>query len=832
MSDATPRHERTKEIFLAAIQLDVARRPEFLEEACGGDAGLRLEVEELLLGHVSSDDFLKTPILGEERSLMDLIGVDAEVMEIPEHVGEYRVLERLGTGGMGIVYLARQESPRREVALKVIRPALISPRALKRFEYEAELLGRLSHEGIARVYEAGTASSGEELVPYFAMEFVEGASLLEHARKSKLDVPAKIELVIQVAEAVHHAHQKGVVHRDLKPVNILVTPEGQPKILDFGVARATDGDLKASRPETAAGQLLGTVSYMSPEQASGDSSRLDARADVYALGVIAFELLTGELPHELSGKSLPEATRWITEHPPRRLRSVKSELPRDLDLVLHVALDPDPGRRYPSAHALASDLRRWLRHEPVSARPASLLYLLRKFVRRNRVGVGAFLVASLGLLGWAYGMWRARTGEHEAELARRTAESEAQGAREMFDIWLATFDKQAPGEGVTIPMLESLEETIAGLETSYEDRPELAGELHLTIGYTFLRFGEFDKALDRIQRGVAAYTRAFGENHEETLNARVNMANAHAGMRDAEAAISLLREVRARALEHLGPEHRVTIFSAGRLGSMLAMAGELREARAITEEALEVQIEHFGEDDLNTLSSRYTLAGLLRREGEFELALSQVDSVVAAFPADELFLPPPGLKWGAQAAKARILSHMDRTSEALAIQSELVDGQAALYGDHDHPSVLLARESVAQLKAELGLLEEAISETRELRAISVEGRGERHVDSMRLGHALARLLFRTGEDDDEGEELLTRIVELGDGGGRPGADVVDYNLLLGRHLMRKGRYEEARPRFYRALEVADLVFPEGSRVHARIQEHIDRLDELPVSAED
>ena len=827
MSGAPHRHERTKEVFLAAIELDVASRPEFLEEACGQDATLRLQVEELLLGHASSDDFLETPLLGEERSLMDLIGAGNAVAEVPENVGEYQVLERLGIGGMGIVYLAQQRSPKREVALKVIRPGVTSSTTLKRFQYEAELLGRLSHEGIARVYEAGTAQSEGVLVPFFAMEYVEGVGLLEHAEASALGVAERLGLVVEVAEAVHHAHQKGVVHRDLKPANILVTPGGHPKVLDFGVARATDGDLQASRPETAADQLLGTVSYMSPEQASGDASRLDARADVYAMGVIAFQLLTGELPHDLSGKSLPEAARFITETPPRRLSSVQSDLPSDLELVIHVALDQDPVRRYQSAEAFAADLKRWLRHEPVSARPASSLYLFRKFIRRNRAGVLAAVVAVLSLIGWSYGMWSARVQEHQAELARRSAESEAQGAREMFDIWLATFEGQAPGEGVTIPMLETLEETITGLEVRYRDRPELAGELHLTIGYTFLRFGDYDKALERIQRGVAAYTRAYGEGHEETLNARANMANAYAGMRDAGAAVALLRDVRARALESLGPENRVSIFAAGRLGSMLAMAGELGEARALTEETLEVLRDRFGESDLKTLSTRYTLANLIRREGELELALEEIGSVLSAFEDEELFARQPGLKWGAMAEKARVLSQMDRATEALAIQVELARGQAELYGDTEHPAVLLAREEIAQIKGKLGLLDEAISETRELLRVSVAKRGETHGDSMRLSHALARLLFRTGEDDDEGEELITKVVEIGErDGGRINADFVEYNLLLGRHLLRRERYEEARPRFLRALEVADQVYPQGSKVHERVQEHIDFTDEV------
>ena len=826
MSGDGKRRERTKELFLAAIRLELGERASFLEEACAEDAQLRLEVEELLLGHASSDDFLATPILGEERSLMQLLGEEVDRVDIPDHIGDYQVLERLGAGGMGIVYLARQKQPRREVALKVIRPGMASARALRRFEYEAELLGRLSHEGIARIHEAGTASSAGELVPFFAMERVVGAPLLEHAEREGLDERQRMALVAEIAEAVHHAHQKGVVHRDLKPANILVTPEGRPKVLDFGVARATDGDLQAARPETAVDQLVGTLAYMSPEQACGDSSRLDARADVYALGVIAFQLLTGTLPHDLSGKTVPEAVLCLTEEPPTKLSSLLPRVHADLELVLSVALEPDPARRYPSAHALAADLRRWLAHEPVAARPASPGYLLARFLRRNRLGVAAALVATLGLAGWAHGLWRARTVEHEAELARQSAESEAQGAREMFEIWLATFDGQDPGAGVTTPMLERLEETVAGIEARYQDRPELAGELHLTIGYTFLRFGEYERALERMERGVAAYTRAFGANHGETLNARANQANAHIGLRDAKSAVALLRDVHARALEHLGRDHRVTRFALGRLGSVLAMAGELAEAREITEEALAGLAASLGEDDLQTLSMRYTLASLLRAEGSTDEAMEQLAAVLAAFEDEALFARQPGLKWGAMGELARLLVSQERFQEALELNEQLVEEQSEQYGSREHPTVLLAREQVATLEAELGELESAIAELRELRQVSLTLRGEEHTDSMRLAHTLARFLLRTGADDGEAEELLKRIIELGDRPEGPArADAVEYHLLLGRHLLRKERLTEARPHFERALEVAELVFPGGSRVHERAREHLELVDE-------
>ena len=833
VSGAGDRHAQVKRAFLAALELDLAERARYLEEVCGEDAALRLEVEELLLAHVSSDDFLKTPVLGEERSLMELLGEDLEVLEVPEQVGEYQVLERLGAGGMGVVYLARQKSPRREVALKVIRAGVSSPRALRRFEYEAELLGRLSHDGIAKIFEAGTAVAGEELVPFFAMERVVGSDLVEYAEAQGLPVEERMQLLVEVARAVHHAHQKGVVHRDLKPANILVTDEGLPKVLDFGVARATDGDLSAAQPETAADQLIGTLAYMSPEQAAGDTDKLDARADVYSLGVIAFQLLTGELPHDLKGMSIAEAARSISELSPRRLKGSRPDLPVDLDLIVGVALEPDPTRRYPSADALAGDLERWLRHEPVAARPASAGYLLNRFVRRHRVGVGAALVAALGLFGWSYGMWKAKAEEHKAELAQRAAESEAQGAREMFEIWLETFEGQAPGEGVTVPMLKRLEETVSGLEERYAERPELAGELHLTIGYTLLRFGDFERALDRIRRGAEAYALAFGEDHEQTLNARANMASAYAGMRDADSAVTLLRDVRARALTSLGEDHQVSRFALSRLGAMLAVAGQLAEARVITEESLRELRGSLGDSDLKTLSARFTLGGLLRREGELDEAMGHIEAVVEAFQDEELFKRQPSLKWSAMGEQARIMSDLGRPAEALSVHSALVEEQARQYGSRDHPTVLVSREEVAKLKADMGSHEEAILELRSLRELSARTRGEWHPETTRLGHSLARLLFLSGIDDAEGEGILRGILDhVAESAGAPRVDHVEHNLLLGRHLIRKERYQEARSRVAAALELAAQLFPDGSKAYQRVQRHMDMVNEALGGVED
>ncbi len=322
-----------------------------------------------------------------------------EVRSTPERIGPYRVIRLLGEGGMGAVYEAEQDQPRRRVALKVIKAAWASPELLKRFERESQALGRLHHAGIAQVYQAGSAQTGFGVQPFFAMELIDGKPLVDYADDHGLHAPQRLHLMIQVCEAVEHAHQRGIIHRDLKPGNILVDESGQPKILDFGLARATDSDAQATR-QTDMGQLLGTLAYMSPEQVLADPLALDTRSDVYALGVILYELLAGKLPYTLS-RHLHEAVRTIQETDPAPLSVVSRVYRGDIETIVAKALEKDKGRRYTSAAELGADLRRHLQDEPIVARPASTSYQLAKFAKRNRILVGGIAAVMLVLAAGA-----------------------------------------------------------------------------------------------------------------------------------------------------------------------------------------------------------------------------------------------------------------------------------------------------------------------------------------------------------------------------------------------------------------------------------------------
>lgn len=328
---------------------------------------------------------------------------------IPAFIGPYRIIRLLGEGGMGAVYEAEQETPRRTIALKIIKPGLASGEFQRRFEQEAQALGRLQHPGIAQIYEAGTAETGWGVQPYFAMEFIRGETLRKYVRDRQLTTARRLELMVKVCEAVHHAHQRGLIHRDLKPGNIVVDETGQPKILDFGVARVTDSDMEATR-QTDLGQLVGTLAYMSPEQVLADPGELDTRSDVYALGVILYELLAGHLPYDISHARIHEAVETIRKTDPASLSSIQRIYRGDIETIVAKALEKDKERRYASAAELAEDIQRHLTHQPIRARPPRASYKLQKFYRRHKAGVIGTATALLLAAASAVVTYRGATG--------------------------------------------------------------------------------------------------------------------------------------------------------------------------------------------------------------------------------------------------------------------------------------------------------------------------------------------------------------------------------------------------------------------------------------
>jgi eukaryotic-like serine/threonine-protein kinase len=431
--------QAAEEIFLALLEVPAGERESALASRCAGDGALLAEVRSLLAHHRSDSDFL-------DPAEIQAAAPRQASLSPGDRLGAYTILGQLGSGGMGNVYIARQGRPARTVALKVIRRELATPGMLRRFEREAELLGRLQHPGIAQIYEAGTIAGADGgQTPFIAMELIGGPNLAAYAREERLDTRARLELVIRICEAVEHAHERGIIHRDLKPANILVDERGQPKVLDFGVARALqDGGEPGERLHptlhTGQGQLIGTIGYMSPEQLIGHPADVDTRSDVYALGVILFELITQRLPHQLHDKPLPEIARILRDEPAPRLGSVIRGMRGDLEAIVAAALQRDRTRRYHSAEALADDLRRFLAGVPIAARSApALAHLTRRLQRyRGAVAAGGVVLAVTAMLA-AYA-WRASERSRRLAIAEARARIAADEAADSLAAQLAASD--------------------------------------------------------------------------------------------------------------------------------------------------------------------------------------------------------------------------------------------------------------------------------------------------------------------------------------------------------------------------------------------------------
>ena len=416
--------QRIKQIFREVVALAPEDRSGFLDSACEGDRLIRAEVDKLLEVAGEEDSFLERPAIDPRpagSSDSDLVGT---------RIGRYRIERLISSGGMGTVYQAIQDHPRRAVAIKVLKDAILSQSILRRFEYEAQILARLKHPGIAQVIEAGSFARGGDSregvgsqLPYLVMELIpEALSITDYARRKELEIGERFGLFIQACGAVHHGHQNGIIHRDLKPSNMLVDSRGQVKIIDYGVARATDSDIAVTTAHTQVGELIGTLQYMSPEQCEADPHNIDIRSDIYALGVVLYELICGELPYDVRKASLIEATRLIREEQPKKPSTVNRILRGDIETIALKALEKERSRRYQTVADFKEDIERHLAGEVILARPAGPATRIWKRARRNPVLSAALLVAVLAVLTVAVVIpWNIAATESEKSRIEKSA---------------------------------------------------------------------------------------------------------------------------------------------------------------------------------------------------------------------------------------------------------------------------------------------------------------------------------------------------------------------------------------------------------------------------
>ncbi|MFG0329343.1 MAG: tetratricopeptide repeat protein [Phycisphaerales bacterium] len=585
-------YARAKEIFLELVDRSPAERRARLEMLGARDPELRRCIEALLDQDAAAEQ--------EERRTHDpLIG---------RVIGGYHIRTAIASGGMGTVYEATQEHPKRVVALKVMRAGIASRSALRRFQYEAEILGRLKHPGVAQIFEAGVhydespREDGEGL-PYFVMEYIAGAqTIVEYVQSKKLTTRARLELFAQVCDAVECGHRQGIIHRDLKPANILVDSSGRVKVIDFGVARATDSDLAITTMQTNLGQLVGTVQYMSPEQCAGDPHDLDIRSDVYSLGVTLYEVLTNRPPYDLRDASVVQATRRITDAEAPRPSSIDRSLRGDIETIVMKALEKSRDRRYQSAAALGDDIRRYLRHEPIEARPPSAAYHLSKFARRHRALVTGAVAAAIALVVTLIAL---SVGYREAEAGR----AEAEAVTAFLESMLASVNPEELGREVLV--VDVLDESAASLGSSFADRPAVEGRMRHTVGSTYRALGAYPAAQTQLERALELRRSELGDRDPATLATLNELATAHFYQQRYDDAERLFREAFDGRRATLGTEHRDTFESMHDLAVTLRDAGRADEAEPMLRDAVAGLTRVSGPDDPYTLRARNNLGVLL-----------------------------------------------------------------------------------------------------------------------------------------------------------------------------------------------------------------------------
>jgi eukaryotic-like serine/threonine-protein kinase len=539
---------------------------------------------------------------------------------LPASIGRYRILRLLGEGGMGAVYEAAQDFPRRTVALKVIRAGYASAEMLRRFENEAQALGRLQHPGIAQIYEAGSADTPFGRQPYFAMELVQGQTLTAYCEEHRLSVPQRLELTIKICEAVQHAHQRGLIHRDLKPANILVDESGQPRILDFGVARLTDSGAQATS-RTDIGQLVGTLAYMSPEQVLGNPEEIDTRSDVYALGVILYELLAGKGPYRL-GRELHEAVRTIREEEPTTLSSVNRTYRGDIETIVGKALEKDKTRRYGSAAELAADIRRYLGDEPITARPPSTSYQLQKFARRHKaLVISAAAVLVVVVAGVVASTWEAVQARRAEARARRES-AIAQAVNDFLQNDLlgqaSAFNQAKPDPNITVRTV--LDRAAQGIRGKFEKQPEVDAAIRDTIGNTYDQLGLYPEAEKQLEPALELSRRALGPDNPQTLRIMSDLMWLKERQGKYAQAEALGIETLEKDRRALGPEHASTLTSMNRLALAYSQEGKYPQAEALLSQTLAIQRRLLGPEHPDTLKSTNTLAIVDLDEGKYAQA--------------------------------------------------------------------------------------------------------------------------------------------------------------------------------------------------------------------
>jgi eukaryotic-like serine/threonine-protein kinase len=803
-------------LFAAAIEKSSAdERQAFLEGACAGNDALRKRVERLLAADQHSSGILEhAPDAGLPKDWQPPLADDRVF------AGRFKLREKLGEGGMGEVWVADQTQPvRRRVALKIVRTGADSARMLARFDQERQALALMDHPNIAKVFDAGIDSVDEDQQsgvkdqglsgpnpnadsgrlspwagrPYVVMELIKGVSITQYCDKAKLVPRARLELFIQVCHAVQHAHQKGIIHRDLKPSNILVgLYDGKPvpKVIDFGIAKATGPRLTEQTIYTEVGVLVGTLEYMSPEQAERNNLDIDTRSDVYALGVVLYELLTGTTP--LQRKRTKDAGLWDLlrmireEEPPRpsaRLTTTE-EMPSiaanrglepkklngllrgELDWIVMKCLEKDRARRYETASGLAMDLKRYLADLPVEASPPSAGYRFKKFLRRHKrpvlVASIIFVLLVAGIVGTTLGLKLASDRLAQVEAEKQRADEERSIAKAVDDFLQkdlldqADIGNQAAGNerNRNITVRELLDRAAQGLETRFAGQERTEAAIRLTVGRAYQAVGAYPTAQKHMERAVAIRQAKLGPGHPETLEGMENLAGLYSVRGEYGEAQRLYEQVLKTRRADNGDNNANTLQSMNDLGLLFLLRGMFEKAEPLLQAALDGRRAKLGPDHLETLESTRNLARLYSSRNQFH--------------------------------------------KAEPLHKQALDGLRAKLGA-DHPRTIVAMHNMAEPYIKWGRYEEAESTFTELVAVRRTKLGPDHPETLAAMHDLA-VVYELRRDYEKAESLFKQVLARRRAtleSGHP--DMFATMQQLASVYLLQGQYKEAEPLFKDAL---------------------------------
>jgi eukaryotic-like serine/threonine-protein kinase len=805
-----PDPQKARELFLHAVgKLPPERWEEFVAEGCGGDAELNRHVSHLLQVHRDAGSFLESPAVafgdtGGERTSTDRPAGNSHDQSPAQPgtvIGPYKLLQPIGEGGMGTVYMAEQVQPvRRTVALKLIKAGMDSRLVLARFGAERQALALMDHPSIAKVLDAGATAEGR---PYFVMELVKGIPITKFCDERQLTLRERLELAIPVCQAVQHAHQKGIIHRDLKPSNVLIAlydDKPVPKVIDFGVAKATGPRLTDQTLYTEFGAVVGTLEYMSPEQAQLNQLDIDTRSDIYSLGVLLYELLTGSTPLDrkrFKETAFLEVLRVIREEespqPSVRLsmieglpsiaacrniepRKLSGLLRGELDWIVMKALEKDRNRRYETANDLAADLRHYLDDEPVQACPPSAGYRLRKLVRRHRgpvLAAALMLLALLaGVVGTTCGLIRANQALQAEAEQRALAEANERKALEQKRIAEAvrTFlqqdllrqadateqanaVRQTGGGFETIenPTIKELLNRAAAelmpgkIEAKFPQQPQVQASILRTVGATYWGIGEYARAVDFLKRSSDIYRHTLAADHPDTLATLEQLAGAYLLAGRMAEAVALYEQVRDVCVKKLGPDHPQTLITLHGLAGAYLQVEKAAEAVALCEQVRDARVKTFGTEHPQTLATLYTLAEAYRVAGRTAEAIAlceQVrDSLVKSFGADH----PETL--GTLQTLAEAYRVAGKTAEAIALLEQVRDTSVKKLGS-DHPLTLMTMHSLVWGYLSIGNTAEAVALCEHLRDVCVKKLGDHHPLTLIVLNSLAGAYLFSGKTSE------------------------------------------------------------------------------------